>query len=115
MADQNQDWFSQNAPGQPQQQSAVPPAAPPNNWEKLKAMPSAIEAAPQQAQPAQNDDWFAANAPTPAQQQAPATPPEQKKQGWWESTKDRLKHAIVDNEAPGFLPYDIYMHFHPEE
>src|SRR6266436_3917910 len=47
-------------------------------------------------------------------------PPEQKKepvqaQGWFGRQLDRVKHAVVDNEGPGWLPYDAYMRFHPEE
>lgn len=79
MADQ--DWFAQNAPGQPQQQTAAAPAtqsaAPAPTQVNMGGKDYSIEPAPQKLveslAPAQDQDWFKSNAPTPTESAAQPT------------------------------------------
>lgn len=119
MADQ--DWFAQNAPGQPQQQTAAAPAtqsaAPAPTQVNMGGKDYSIEPAPQKLSeslaPAQDQDWFKANAPAPTQTAQSATQGSQsskdiqKNMSLIDSVKHRVKHAILDNEGPGWLPYDV--------
>jgi len=86
MADQ--DWFAQNAPGQPQQPAAAQPPA-------EAQQPAPTQAVTQPAQNTQNDDWFAANAPasaTPPTQPGDTTPSKQKEdtRSMWEKIKSAV-------------------------